>query len=109
MKKAFLFYTILSLVSILTFTSCSDESCEDQTLSEIIVGTWKSEFGSSTIEFLSDGTLIDTEDALIGFESNGVVYSEKSYLVVSETEIILQAADPNNTVSTFSFAIGVVD
>ena len=108
MKKVFYFYSILSLVSVLMFSSCSDESCDDQTLSEIIVGSWTSEFGSSTIDFLADGTLIDPEDDLIAFESNGVVYSEKSYTVVSDTEIILRAADPNNNVSSFSFPVDVV-
>ena len=107
MKKTFLFYSFLTLVSIFTFSACSEDSCDDQSLSEVIVGSWTSDLGSSTIQFLADGTLIDPADDLIAFETNGVVYSDKSYTVVSDTEIILRAADPDININSIEFPIEV--
>ncbi len=79
MKITFKIFTLLAFFALVT-TSCGEEECLD--LSESIVGTWESStLGSGNIEFVSDGTLIDEDDLIIGFEANGVAYDQKSWML----------------------------
>lgn len=99
MLKTILSYSLIVLLSLTIFSSCKkdDDSCTAPSLSENIIGTWSPEWATTTVEFNTDGTLDDPGDALIGAEVNGVVYSDKTYNVVSDEELYVRAADPNNS------------
>jgi len=98
MKKTILNYSLLALLSFAVFSSCKkdDDSCTVPSLSENIIGTWSPEWGTTTVEFNTDGTLDDPGDAIVGAEINGVVFSNKTYNVVSDEELYVRAADPND-------------
>jgi len=99
MKKTILNYSLLVLFSVAIFSSCKkddDSSCTAPSLSENIIGVWVPTWETSTVGFNADGTLDDPADAMIGFEINGLVYSNKTYSVVSDSELYVRAADPND-------------
>ncbi|MEM9835749.1 MAG: hypothetical protein AAF828_04575 [Bacteroidota bacterium] len=80
------FSLLLFAFFVLTFTtSCGDDEddCMAPELSANIVGSWNATTGAAT--FQADGTLIDPDDAIIGAEINGVVYTRKSYSVNQDT------------------------
>lgn len=82
------FFLLLSL-NLLVLTSCGDDdNCVAPAVSENIVGSWT--IMGSTVEFQSDGTLIDPDDAIFGTEINGVVYDQKTY-VATDTNLEVTA------------------
>lgn len=87
---------LLLAFTVLGLSSCSkdDEDCVAPDLAENIIGTWDLELSMGEVEFQADGTLIDPDDTLFGVEINGVVYSEKTY-VVDGTTLSVTAAAPN--------------
>lgn len=96
--KNFFFLAMTSLVlSSLLFTSCTDDGDECTTapaFEQNIIGTWSVTGLSGTFEFLADGTLSDPDGVLIDVEVNGVVFSEKSY-VINNSILTLTANEPN--------------
>jgi|GEM_PF-715087 len=109
MKKTILNYSFIALLLLTVFSSCKkdDDSCTAPSLSENIIGTWAPEWGTTTVEFNADGTLDDPGSLIIGTEINGVVYSDKTYNVVSDEEIYVRAADPNNSTLAAEATLGV--
>jgi hypothetical protein len=101
MKSTFLKFSLLAMLPLFLFTSCEDDdsdvaACEADSLSEVIVGTWLSDYDPNTVTFNADGTLNDPDDVVFAAEVNGVVFSEKTYEVRSNTELYVKATDPND-------------
>ena len=90
MKIHFKLFTLLALFSVLSI-SCGEDEC--LVLSESIIGTWEASIlGEGEIEFQSDGTLIDENDILVSFETNGVAYDQKSWeLIEADSKLSLRA------------------
>lgn len=84
MKRFKLGFLLLLSLNLMILTSCGDDddNCAAPAVSENIVGSWT--VLGSTVEFQSDGTLIDPDDALIAAEVNGVVYDQKSYVATDD-------------------------
>lgn len=96
---------LLLAAATLCFTSCGDDDCTAPALSENIVGSWTVVTGE-TVEFQSDGTLVDPDDGIIGAEVNGVVFSDKSYAILGSDSLFVEAADPAGSGSTsFTFPV----
>jgi hypothetical protein len=91
-------FLLLSL-NLVVLTSCGDddENCVAPAVSENIIGTWT--VMGSTVEFQSDGTLIDPDGALIEVEINGEIYDQKSY-VVNDNTLELTAMPSNGSGSS---------
>jgi hypothetical protein len=98
MKPTPIFLFVL-MVAGLCLASCSkDKDCDNTSLATAIVGSWDViAFGinSGEIEFREDGTLIDPNDVLIGYELNGVPYDQKSYETIGDTILVATATDGN--------------
>jgi len=94
---------LLILASLLAIsTACNkdeDDPCTD--LGDTIVGSWSvTALGMDLgdVEFKSDGTLIDPDEALIGGEVGGVILDEKSYEVHADSSFTCTAAKGSNSV-----------
>jgi hypothetical protein len=86
----FLFFTLLVMVACQKDKKCALEG----DLSVLIVGRWDVEvfgFLAGEAEFLADGTLIDADGVFINVEIGGVVLDQKSYVVISDSLIIVRA------------------
>lgn len=87
-------FLTIGLLIIGLFSSCGGDECTADTLENAIVGKWTllsggQEFGE--VEFKSDGTLEDPDNALISAEVNGVSLDDKSYTVSGNESITLRA------------------
>jgi hypothetical protein len=91
MLKPLFFIAFIALVTL----SCNKkEDCTPGELSSVIVGKWDlTALGTNagSVEFKSDGTLVDPDDVLIGGESGGVILDQKSYQVLSNTLVSVRA------------------
>ncbi len=89
---------LLATISLIGFSSCSndDEDCAAPAIEENIIGTWAAMVGSGDVEFKTDGTYVDDDEALFGIEVNGVVYDQRTY-VVSGTTLTLTVATPDGS------------
>lgn len=93
-----LIFASLLLVSV-ACNKDEDEPCTS--LSSTIVGSWSiTALGMDLgdVEFKSDGTLIDPDEALIGGEVGGIVLDEKSYVVNSNSSFTATAEKGSNSV-----------
>ncbi|MEZ4884976.1 MAG: hypothetical protein R3E32_09655 [Chitinophagales bacterium] len=96
----------LLLVVILTFSACSkDDECEVPALSENIIGTWNPQLSGGEVEFRADGTYIDEDDSLFGFEVNGVVFDDKSYSLDGNTLTLTASPSGGGGSSSVDFEI----
>lgn len=97
LKHRLFFLLVLCLIG---FSSCDDDSndpCVAPEASTNIVGSWNVQNTSGNIEFRADGTLIDTNNALIGpVELNGEIYDQKSWSV-NGTTLTLTAMPSSGT------------
>lgn len=82
----FLFFFTLSIFS------CGSEDCTVPTLAENIIGSWEVALNKSTVEFKTDGTLIDPTEILISGEINGTILDEKSYEVEDASTLTVRAS-----------------
>ncbi len=88
--------SVFLFVFVIGFSSCGDDDCAAPAISENIIGTWDTTVSSGEVEFKSDGTYIDNNDALLGVEINGVVYDDRTY-VVNGDSLVLTVSDPNGS------------
>jgi len=96
-------FLILSL-NLLLLSSCKDdEDCVAPVVSENIVGSWT--VLGSTVEFQSDGTLLDPDDAIFGFEVNGVVYDQKTYVATENNLAVTAMPSGGGGTSSVDFEI----
>jgi len=111
MKKFAIKSFILLLLPLFLITSCDGDddsvSCEADSLSEIIVGTWEADYDPNTVTFNADGTLDDPNEVVIGGEVNGIVFTEKTYEVISDTELYVRAQEPNNPTNNVDATLDV--
>ncbi len=63
----------VKIPGILAITACKEDECVAPDLADNIIGTWKVARDGNSVEFQTDGTLIDPNDALIGAEINETV------------------------------------
>jgi hypothetical protein len=97
-----IFFLVLGVIGL---SSC-DKDCTPPALSENIVGNWDFQLSGGSAEFQADGTLIDPDDTVIGFESNGVAYDQKSYVVNGDTSFTVTAKPSSGPGSTsFEFPV----
>lgn len=90
---------LVFFIGSIGLTSCNKD-CQAPDISENIIGTWQTALGNqATIEFQNDGTLIDTEDAIIGAEFEDKVYDQKTY-VVTPTLLSVTAMPSDSSGST---------
>lgn len=97
--KNFLF----SLLGIcLLITACKkDDNCDDSSLSTTVIGSWDVivlGFNTGTVEFESDGTLVDEDDALVGGEIGGEVLDMKTWVVTGNNRITVEASNGSSSV-----------
>ena len=86
---------LLAAFTIISFTSCSkDDDCTAPAIAVNIIGTWDAVLGSGEVEFKTDGTYVDDDEALLGVEVNGIVYDQRTYAISGDT-LTLTVADPN--------------
>lgn len=88
LKNAFILFAALAVV---TLSACSEDDCTAPDVSTNIIGTWTVTGGTGTVEFKTDGTLIDADSDLIGGEINGEVLDQKSYVATNDS-LFLEAA-----------------
>ncbi len=93
---------LLFAISLLGFSACKKDDCTAPLVEENIIGTWEESFSDDEVEFKADGTLIDENGALFEVESNGVIYSDKSYTIANDV-LTITVADPANA-SAFASA-----
>ena len=86
---------LLAAFILVSLTSCKKD-CTAPAISENIIGTWRPVLSGGEVEFKADGTYIDDDDSLLGFESNGVVYDQRTY-VINGTTLTLTVAPPDNS------------
>ena len=74
---------LMLLSGLFLFTACNDDDddCMAPALSENIVGEWEVSSTNDVVEFQSDGTLVDPNDAVIAGSSN----SDKTYVASGMT------------------------
>ncbi len=99
--KKFPFF-ILLFSALVFFSNCDneEESCDPPiSLAQNIVGVWTVDGGPETAEFKADGTIIDSDDALLYLSVNDIELSEKSYTIISETEIEMMLESPDGFAS----------
>lgn len=95
LKTTLFSFTVL-FVLFLTACTPDNSSCTPPVVSQNIIGTWTVTGGSGTVEFKSNGTLVDASDDLIGGEINGDVLSVKTYTIANDT-LSVKAASPTTT------------
>lgn len=90
-------------------TSCDTQndpgSCTPPAVESNIVGTWKVQFSSGTVEFKSDGTLVDPNDDIFGASVNNDVFTEKTYNVMNDTLNVTAASPTTSNSANASFPI----
>ena len=92
-------FALLAICSVLFLTACQQQSddCTPPALEQNIVGKWNATWeNNATVEFKSDGTLIDASDAIFGIEVNGVQYSVKTYEIRNNSDLYVRAEAPND-------------
>lgn len=98
MKNFKMGFIMAIAVTTLLITSCKKDDCVAPDVAENIIGTWKVQFSSSVVEFKTDGTLEDPDDALIGGEINGEALDQKTYVATNDS-LFLVAASANTSSS----------
>jgi len=83
--------SFMLLIACFFASACGGDECT--VLSEVVPGEWQLSTGD--VEFKSDGTLVDTEDVLIGFESNGNVADVKTWSLSGDTLTLRAEIDPS--------------
>lgn len=95
LRTTLLSFTVLFML-FLTACAPDNSSCTPPVISQNIIGTWTVTGGSGTVEFKSNGTLVDASDDLVGGEINGDVLSVKTYTIANDT-LSVMAASPTTT------------
>jgi hypothetical protein len=93
---------VLIIATALFMTACTqeDDDCIPPAVSQNIVGTWALPGGLATVEFQSNGTLIDPSDDLIGGVINNDTLSVKTYSISNDSLFTLAAsATTTNSIS----------
>ncbi|MEO6132777.1 MAG: hypothetical protein ABIQ02_13090 [Saprospiraceae bacterium] len=97
-----LFITSLLCITLLLTISCKKDECTPGNLDTNIIGSWNvtSVAGDlGTVEFHANGTLVDSNNALIAAESMGQLLSEKTFMVPSNTTVHIHASNTSGTTS----------
>jgi archaellum component FlaF (FlaF/FlaG flagellin family) len=90
-------FFLLTAFTIISLASCSkDDDCTAPAIDVNIIGTWDAVLGSGEVEFKTDGTYVDDDEALFGVEVNGVVYDQRTYAISGDT-LTLTVANPNGS------------
>ncbi|MEP6794869.1 MAG: hypothetical protein ABJB16_11120 [Saprospiraceae bacterium] len=92
-------FTLLSLALIIS-SSCKKDDCVPGNLDTNIIGTWNVKaLGQDlgVVEFHANGTLIDPDDALIGGESGGQILDVKTFEVLSNVLVRVQAENADHS------------
>ncbi len=92
-------FALVLICAALSLTSCKKD-CEAPALAENILGSWTVSWETNSVEFKSNGTLIDPNDALIGGEINGTVLDEKTYSVIGSDSLYLRAENGAQFIET---------
>ena len=95
--KNYLF--LLTAVTVIGLSSCKKDDCTAPAISENIIGNWSVTLGSGDVEFKTDGTYVDDDEALFGVEVNGVVYDQRTY-VINGTTLTLTVSTPDGSGSS---------
>lgn len=89
--------TVLVVAVALFMSSCTQDSdCTPPAVETNIVGSWTVTGSTATIEFQSDGTLVDPSDDVLGGEINGDKLTVKTYSISNDT-LYTVAASPTTT------------
>jgi hypothetical protein len=94
---------LLTFFTLIFLNACKDDDCVAGDLDATIVGEWKVTIlgiAAGDIEFQSDGTLVDADEAIINNEIGGQPVTEKTYTVNSNSSITVTAANSTGSVST---------
>lgn len=86
------------VVAVAVFmSSCTqDQDCTPPAVETNIIGSWTVTGGTSTVEFQSNGTLVDPSDDVLGGEINGDKLTVKTYSISNDT-LYTTAASPTTT------------
>lgn len=85
---------LLTIAVALFMTACTQDNstCTPPAVEQNIVGTWTITQGTGTIEFKSNGTLVDPSDDVLGGVVNGDTLSVKTYTVANDTLSVTAAS-----------------
>ncbi|BDS13959.1 hypothetical protein AsAng_0047220 [Aureispira anguillae] len=89
---------LLTIAIALFMTACTQDNstCTPPAVAQNIVGTWTITGGTGTVEFKSDGTLVDPNDDVLGGYVNNDTFSVKTYVVANDT-LSVTAASPTTS------------
>jgi len=99
---------ILIVAVALFMTACTQEDngdCVPPAVEQNIIGTWAVTAGIATVEFQSDGTLVDPSDDLIGAIINNDTLSVKTYSISNDTLYTSAASPTSSNVINGTYAI----
>lgn len=88
---------VLVVAVALFMSSCTqDQDCTAPAVETNIIGSWTVTGGTATVEFQSNGTLVDPSDDVLGGEINGDKLTVKTYSISNDT-LYTTAASPTTT------------
>ncbi|MBK9981826.1 MAG: hypothetical protein IPP15_05275 [Saprospiraceae bacterium] len=87
-------------LALIASSSCKKDDCVPGNLDTNIIGKWSikalgQDLGD--VEFHANGTLVDPDDALIGAESGGQVLDVKTFEVLSNVLVRVQAENADHS------------
>ena len=97
MKPVFFFLLCLCMI---VASSCKKDDCVAGNLDTNVIGNWSVKalnIDLGNVEFHANGTLIDPDDALIGGESGGQILDVKTFEVLSNTSLRVQAENADHS------------
>lgn len=86
--------TLALLLSVLFISSCDTDTattCTPPSVVSNIIGSWNTPDGSS-VEFQSNGTLLDPNSSIIGGYIGSDTLSEKSYTITTDSLFVVAAS-----------------
>jgi len=96
---------LLATFSIMGLSSCKKEDCSPPPLTENIIGTWRSYLTGSAVQFKTDGTYDDADDALFGVVINGEIYNYRTYVISGNTLLLTVAPSDSVIGSSAEFEV----
>jgi outer membrane receptor for monomeric catechols len=103
----FLKQGLVVLIAAFFMTACTqdDSDCTPPAVEQNIVGTWTLTGRVATVEFQTNGTLIDPSDDLIGGFTNNDTLDVKTYSISNDTLYTVAASSTTSNTLRGQYAI----
>jgi len=106
LKQSLILILALSTIFMASCDKTTTTPCTPPAVTSNIIGTWTTPDGE-TVEFQSNGTLVDLNDAIIGGSVNNDTFTVKTYTVTTDS-LWLQAASATTT-NSLAYTFPIVD